>query len=74
MIPIITALAPAFAIMFIFTEKLPFMFKVLCYMLPNWLLSLLISLVIITPHAGWMVGPSGILPGRIRCISVVSDR
>jgi hypothetical protein len=64
MITIITALAPAFAIMFIFTRELPFMFKVLCYMLPNWLLSLLISLVIITPLAGWMVGPLAFFLGE----------
>lgn len=64
MITIITALAPAFAIMFIFTRELPLMFKYMCYKLPNWLLSVIISISIIGPLAGWVIGPLALFLGE----------
>ena len=64
MITIIMSFAPAMAVMFIFTRELPFMFKYWCYKLPNWLLSLLISMSIIGPLAGWMIGPLAFFLGE----------
>ena len=64
MITIITALAPAFAIMFIFTKELPILFKYFCYKLPNWLLSIIISISIVGPLASWMIGPLALFLGE----------